>query len=174
MSREEHQPWENPPERPDRTAEEWQEACGSTVAFVLAFGQHAGAGCNEESIAAAIRAASEARMYCVFVLADEKRRDAALAAMHDAGSKKRRASVEVVGYDEAGALSMTRDAADFEVCELSYGLIATMNALANSVSYDYDSVVALGAGPTGITCHHLFELCVDHLRHPGAGWKARR
>lgn len=169
MARADHQPWETTPDRPDRSVEEWHEACGRTIAFVLAVGQHAGAGCNEQSIAAAVEAACQACMPGVYVLADAAHEQDVMAAMRSINFKKYKTTIEFMGYDEKAALPLTHDAADFEVCEIPYGLIETMHAVADSVSDEYDSVIAIGAGPTDITCHHLFEVCVDHLRHPDAG-----
>ncbi len=166
MAREDHQPWEKPSERPDRSDAEWEDTCSRTIAYVLACGRYAGMGCGKESIAAAIRAACNAHMPAVFVFVDEAHRADAALAVDAVREETREALIELVEYDGRAAVAMTREAADFELCEISYGLLVAMRAAAERAGLEYDAIIALGAGPTGITCHHLFELCEDRMQHP--------
>ena len=166
MAREDHQPQVEPPARPIRSDAEWEQTCSRTIACVLAFGRHAGMGCSEESIAAAIRAAIGAHMPAVFVLVDEERKADAISSADAVRKAAHGVLIEVVEYDESAAYALTREAADFELCELSYGLLVSMREAAKNARIEYDALVAMSAGPTGITCHHLYELCDDFLQHP--------
>ena len=165
MTREDHQPWDCLPERPDRTPEEWRAICGRTIAFVLAFGAHVG---DAADIGAAVDAGCQAHMPGVFVLADDEHASVAMDAVRAGRSKESGVLVDVVGYSPASAIALTRDAADFEMCGLPYGLLVAMREAASQGVDDYESVVALSATRTGITAHHLYELCQDMRAHPDA------
>ena len=164
--REDHQPQEKPPARPQRKPEEWSEACSRTVGFVLAFGHHAGETCTESTVGAAIDALCGARMPCAVVLADAEHEQRARTAIERAGSRWPDASVELVSYDELAAVPATRDAADFELCGLPFGLLVVLRQEARRVQGDFESLVVLDAGATNVTSDHLFELCQDFGEHP--------
>ena len=161
MARQDHQPQFGPVERPSRTPEELRAICGRTIAFVLALGEQPG------DISAAIDAALQARVPAVFVLASPERVAEASEAVRTAPRKKT-VMVQAMEYDASAAIPLTRDAGNFELFELPYGLIATMHAVASSVLDEYEAIVVMNAAQTKVTADHLFELCLDAREHADA------
>ncbi len=165
MAREDHQPVEAAPERPKRSAEEKQEACGRTIAFVLALSKNADG--SDPDVAAAIEAAKHARLAAAIVLATPEVARAAMEATRNVG-RKGNTLVQAMEYDPAAAIPMTRDAGDFELIDLPYGLLVTMRAVADSLLDEYEAVIVMDAAQGRITSDHLYELCLDAREHPEA------
>lgn len=159
--REDHQPSMEPPRRPQRTPEEMQAACGRAITFVLALDPQA-----EIDVAHAIAEARAARVPAVFILACPQCTEAALDAVRTSG-RKGKTLVQAVEFDVSAAVPQTRDAGDFELFELSYGLIAAMKAIADSALDTYDSILVMDAAQVKVTADHLYEACLDLQEHPG-------
>ena len=161
MNREEHQPQMKPPERPRRSGEELRAAYGNTIACILAFG--AGA---EEHIETVLTETIAAKVPAVFVLADPVAEQAVAQAVYSARRKGKNTVVEVMGVDPAAVRDLTRDAADFELYGVPFGLLVTMRELAKSVLPDYSAVLVMDARMHAITAEHLYELHEDLQAHP--------
>ena len=165
MTREDHQPIEGTVERPERTPDEMRALCGRAVAFILALGEPADA--SSPAVSAAIAAARKARVAAAIVLAEPRWADVAKEAVRTAG-KKGATFVQALEYDPAAAVPMTRDAGDFELVGLPYGLLATFRAVAEGLHDGYDAVLVMDAAQSRITADHLYELCCDAREHPEA------
>ena len=165
MSREDHQPTDLAPERPERTPDEMRAVCGRAIAFVLALGKNADGG--DPDIAHAVMQAKRARVAAAIVLAGPEFAEAAIEATRNAG-KKGTTLVQALEYDPAAAIPLTRDAGDFELFDLPYGLLVTVHAIAESLHDDYDAVVIMDAAQSRVTSDHLYELCLDAHEHPEA------
>ncbi len=163
MAREDHQPTEQAPARPERTPEEMQAVCGRTIAFIMALGKDADG--NDPAIVTAIQAAKRARMAAAIVLAASACAEAAVEATRNAG-KKGNTLVQAMEYDSAAAVPLTREAGDFELINLPYGLLMTARAVAESLLDDYDAVLVMDAAQSRITADHVYELCFDAREHP--------
>ncbi|MBQ9043517.1 MAG: hypothetical protein IJ111_11985, partial [Eggerthellaceae bacterium] len=163
MPRKDHQPAEVVPERPKRSAEEKQEVCGRTIAFVLAFGKNADG--SDPDVLAAIEAAKHARAAAAIVLATSEVANVAMEAARNVG-RKGNTLVQAMEYDPAAAIPMTREAGNFELIGLPYGLLVTLRAVADSLLDDYDAVLVMDAAQDRITSDHLYELCADAREHP--------
>lgn len=164
MAREDHQPFEGAVERPQRSGEEKQEVCGRTIAFVLAFGKNADG--SDPDVLAAIEAAKHARAAAAVVLAAPSMAETAAEAMRNVG-RKGNTLVQAMEYDPTAAVPLTREAGNFELVGLPFGLLVTLRAVAESLLDDYEAVVVLDASQDRITSDHLFELCFDARAHAG-------
>lgn len=163
MAREDHQPIEGAVVRPERTPDEMRALCGRTVAFIMVSGELVDG--SDPEIAAAIAAARKARMAAAIVLAEPRWADAAKEAVRTAG-KKGSTFVQALEYDPAAALPMTRDAGDFELVGLPYGMLATIRAVAEGLFDGYEAAVVMDAAQGRISADHLYELCSDAKDHP--------
>ena len=165
MAREDHQPVEGALKRPDRTSDEMKAVCGRTIAFVMALEKNPDG--SDPDIAAAITAARRARMAAAIVLAGPACIEVAAEATRNAG-KKGNTLVQAMEYDSAAAVPLTREAGDFELIGLPYGLLVTTRAVADSLLDEYDAVVVMDAAQDRITADHLYELCLDACKQPEA------
>ena len=165
MSREDHQPTACPPMRPDRTPDEMRAVCGRTIAFILALDKNADG--SDPDIAGVIAQAKRARVAAAIVLAAPALADAAIEATRNAG-KKGTTLVQAMEYDPAAAIPLTREAGDFELFDLSYGLLLTARFVAEGLHDDYDGVMVMDAAQGRIMADHLYELCLDAREHPEA------
>lgn len=165
MAREDHQPNAQMPERPERTPDEMRKACSRTIAFILALGKAADG--SDPDIANAIAQAKRAHMAAAIVLAVPELSEAAIEATRNAG-KKGTTLVQAMEYDPAAAIPLTREAGDFELFDLPYGLLLTARFVAEGLHDDYDAVMIMDAAQGRITADHLYELCLDLREHPEA------
>ena len=162
MARDDHQPWPEEPERPERTPDDMRKMCGRTVAFILALGQDAG------DIGGAIACARKARVAAAYVFAKPVFAPQAVEAVRLSG-KKGQTLVQAIEYDPGVAVGMTRDAGNFELfSQLPYGLLETMRVVAAGSLDDYEAVVVLDAEQDRITPDHVYELMSDAREHPEA------
>ena len=162
MTREDHQPVAEAPERPWRTHEELQAACGRSIGFVLALGDK-----PTGDLHPALEAALGARMPAVFVFGSAERAAEITEAVRTTNHRKN-VILQAVEYDPQAAIPMTRDAGNFELFDLPYGLLATARAVAESVLDEYDSIVIMNGAQDKVTTGHLYELCADAKEHPEA------
>lgn len=102
MARDDHQPWPEEPERPERTPDDMRKMCGRTVAFILALGQDAG------DIGGAIACARKARVAAAYVFAKPAFAPQAVEAVRLSG-KKGQTLVQAIEYDPGVAVGMTRE-----------------------------------------------------------------
>lgn len=165
MAREDHQPVEVVPERPRRSTEEKQAVCGRTIAFVLALGKTADGG--DPDVAGAIEAAKHAWTAAAIVLATPEVASVAMEATRSAG-RKGNTLVQAMEYDPAAAIPLTREAGDFELFDLPYGLLVTLKAVADSLLDEYEAVLVMDAAQDKVASDHLYELCLDAREHPEA------
>lgn len=161
MNREEHQPECANPQRENRSREEMQALCGRTVAFIMALTEQA----DIPAINAAVNAARYAQMAAAIVLASPACAPAALEATRR-GAPRRQTLIQAVEYDPAAAIPLTRDAGDFELFNLPYGLLETTRVITDSLLDDYEAVVIMDAAQDKITADHLYELCLDAHERP--------
>ena len=161
MSREDHQPTAEAPQRKQATHEELLAACGRTIGFVMALGEE-----STGDLHPAIEAALGAGMPAVFVLGSPERAAEVAEAVRTTPHRKNTV-LQAMEYDASAAIPLTRDAGNFELFELSYGLIATARAIAESMLDDYDSVVIMNGAQEKVTVTHLYELCSDAKAHAG-------
>ena len=165
MAREDHQPTMLAPERPERTPDEMRKVCGRTIAFILALQKNADG--SDPDIANAIAQVKRARMAAAIVLAAPALSAAAIEATRNAG-KKGTTLVQAMEYDPAAAIPLTREAGDFELFDLPYGLLLTAHFVAEGLHDDYDAVMIMDAAQSRITADRLYELCLDAHEHPEA------
>ena len=162
MTREEHQPWSENPQRPQRTPEDFQETCGDTIGFVLALGEQPG------DIEHAVAEARKAKLAAVYVLTRSAFTAKAAEAEAALGGKGR-TLVRSLEYDPAEAVKLTRGAGNFELfSQLPFGLLETMREICESLSDTYTSAIVLDAAQDHITADHIYELIEDAREHPQA------
>ncbi len=152
MAREDHQPWPESPERPERTPDEMRKVCGRTIAFILALDKNVD-GSNPD-IDWALTQAKRARVAAAIVLAAPALVDVAIDATRSAG-RKGNTLVQALEYDPSAAIPLTREAGDFELFGLPYGLLMTARAVSEGLHDDYDAVLIMDA----VT--ELFDRIVD-------------
>ena len=165
MTREDYQPWSESPERLERTPDEMRKVCGRTIAFILALGKNADGGIPD--IVCALTQAKQARVAAAIVLAAPALADVAIEATRNAG-RKGNTLVQALEYDPEAAIPLTREAGDFELMGLPYGLLATVHAVAEGLHDDYNAVLVMDAAHDRITADHVYELCFDAREHPDA------
>ena len=165
MAREDHQPWPESPERPERTPDEMRKVCGRTIAFILALDKNVD-GSNPD-IDWALTQAKRARVAAAIVLAAPALVDVAIDATRSAG-RKGNTLVQALEYDPSAAIPLTREAGDFELFGLPYGLLMTARAVSEGLHDDYDAVLIMDAAQDRIASDHLYELCLDAREHPEA------
>lgn len=165
MKREDHQPTLEPVKRPARSGEEMRDACGRAIAVVTALGPSSSR--SADDISTAIAAARNAQVAAAFVLASATRAQDAAEAVRTSG-KRGRTLIEAIEYDPAAAIELTRDAGDFELINLPFGLIETARIIAESSLDGYESVILMDAAQNHVTADHLYELCIDAQQHPDA------
>lgn len=189
MARIDHQPQEEIPSRPERTEQQLRETCGGTVAFILAtetgttpltvmFDEPDKASVTltpeegEEPVARplqrfegipcvrhAVNAALDAQVAGIVVFVAPELREQVEKAVADT-------SAVVVEFDRAAAADLTRKMANFELFDLSAGvMIAARNAAAKFS--DADSVLFLPADMVRFSTGHIFELCEDFRSREG-------
>ena len=161
MPREDHQPITEAPNRKQATREELLAACGRTIGFVMALGEE-----STGDLHPAIEAALAAGMPAVFVLGSPERASEVADAVRTTVHRKN-VVLQAMEYDSSAAIPLTRDAGNFELFELSYGLIATARAIADAMLDDYDSIVIMNGAQESVTTAHLYELCSDAKAHAG-------
>lgn len=163
MTRENHQPQGERPERPRRGGDELRAACGRAVAFVLAFDDVAAHGVN-----AGVDAAAGAKTPAVFVLAAPAVSDKVAQSVYSVRRRGRNTPIQVMALDPGAVREATRAAADFELFGLPCGLLDTMRMLADSVLPDYEAALVLDAAMDSILPDHLYELCSELKGRPDA------
>ena len=161
VNREEHQPQKTLPERSRRSGEELRAACGRTVACILAFGADA-----EKHVETVLTETIAAKVPAVFVLADPASEQEVAQVVYSARRKGKNIVVEVMGIDPNAVRDLTRDAADFELYGVPFGLLVTMRELAKSVLPDYRAVLVMDARMHAITASHVYELHEDLQAFP--------
>ncbi len=161
MSREDHQPLKEIPERPRRSGEELRAVCGRSVTYILAFGEGA-----EEHIETVLTEAIAAKVPAVFILTDPASEQAVAQAVYSARRKGKNTVVEVMGVDPVAVRELTRNAADFELYGVPFGLLVTMRELSVSVLPNYRAVLVMDARMCAITAGHLYELHEDMDAYP--------
>ena len=162
--REDHQPVEGAPARPGRTPEEMEAVCGRTIALILALRKNADG--SDPAIEGVIAQVKRARMAAAIVFAAPELSEVAIEASRNAGEKET-ALVQASVYDSAAAIPFTREAGDFELFGLPYGLLAAAHSAADGVTDDYDAVLFMDASQDRITADHLYELCADARANDG-------
>ena len=161
MGRQDHQPQFGPVERARRTPDEMKALCGRAVAFVLDLGV------KPADISAALAAALQARVCGVFVLTVPEHAAEANEAVGKASCNDG-ALVRVIEYDPSEAISLTRDAGNFELFEIPYGMIVAMRAAAESAFGDYEAILVMNGAQDKVEAAHLYEVCQDAREHPDA------
>jgi len=165
MAREDHQPNSNPVERPERSSEERAAVCGRVIAFITALSPLPDG--SAPDIAQALTQAKRARVAAALVLAAPPLVEAAREAMRMEGGRGR-TLVQAIEYDPAAAIPLTREAGDFELFNLPFGLLETTRVIADSLLDDYEGVLIMDAAQDKITADHVYELCQDLREHPDA------
>lgn len=165
MAREDHQPVEGPVVRSECSREEMRAACGRTIAFVLALEK--GADGSDPDVVTAITSVKRTGMAAAIVLTVSALAEAAIDATRNAG-KKGNTFVQALEYDPAAAIPLTREAGDFELFNLPYGLLVTAHAVATGLLDDCDGVLFMDAAQSPITADQVYELCCDAREHPDA------
>ena len=191
MQKSEHQPVAGPVTRPKRSGDEYHEACGTAVVLVLAHEAQTTplvvAYEDEEMpperleaaprplqvyrekpvLAYALEAAVSVRPLAVTVLAHPSIEGQVRDIVHAcATSAAGDVPVGVVAYDADAALSLARDNAWFDFCDLGFGVLDAARACLGAQP-GAERVVVMRADTPRVTADHVFEIVAATAAAPG-------
>ena len=135
------------------TVEDLQQACGHTIALVLA--PNAEAKDNLEEVA---RVARDTRAPAIFVMADMSCADEAISAVRSL-QRKGRTMMQAAEFDFSTAYGDDTENADFHLEELPRNMMEVMRVLSESVLDVYESILIIDASQSVPTVEELYNLC---------------
>lgn len=191
-----HQPVEGPVQRDKLSDSQLKEACGRTVAFVIATDNgttplkvefedpdDSPITCepsNEEAAVArplqqyrgipcvqwAIEAACDACVAAVVVVTSKP----LLADVSNVADRSNRKGIPVqtIACDLETEKQLTRKAANFEIYGITYGRLQAMSEKAFEFTDSYENILVLACDQVRITSEHLYEVLVDFEAHSDA------
>ena len=191
-----HQPVEGPVRRDTLSDSQFKEACGRTVAFVIATDSgttplevefespdDSPITCepsNEEAPVArplqqyrgipcvqwAVEAACDACVAAVVVVTSKL----LLAEVSNVADRSNRKGIPVqtIACDLETEKQLTRKAANFEVYGITYGRLRAMSEKAFELADSYENILVLACDQVRITSEHFYEVLVDFKAHPDA------